>query len=394
MYGKGVQLFKLFGFAVRVDVSWIVIALLVTWSLARGFFPERYETLDPATYWRMGMAGALGLFISIVIHELFHALMARRYGLPMKGITLFIFGGVAEMTDEPPSARAEFMIAIVGPLASVAIALLCFGLYSVGNTAGLPEAVTGVLRYLWIINMTLVIFNMIPAFPLDGGRVLRSLLWEWKNDIGWATRISASIGSGFGLLLIALGIMSLFSGRYIGGTWWLLIGMFLRNAATMSYQQVVVQRALKGETVSRFMKTDAVAVAPETSIADLVEDYIYKYHFKMLPVVDNGKLIGRITTRQVREISREEWDHRTVGEIMESRSEENTIHIGTDAATALSRMSQSETSRLMVADGNRLVGILSLKDMLNFLSLKMELEDDDYGRPAQHGESPGKTASP
>jgi Zn-dependent protease len=394
MYGRGVQLFKLFGFAVRVDVSWIVIALLVTWSLARGFFPERYETLEPVTYWWMGVAGALGLFISIVIHELFHALVARRYGLPMKGITLFIFGGVAEMTDEPPSANAEFMIAIAGPLASIAIALLCFGLYSVGSNAGLPVAVTGVLRYLGIINMTLVIFNMIPAFPLDGGRVLRSLLWEWKNDIHWATRISSSIGSGFGLLLIALGIMSLFSGRYIGGTWWLLIGMFLRHAATMSYQHVVVQRALKGESVSRFMKTDPVTVAPEISIADLVENYIYKHHFKMLPVLESGKLIGCITTRQVREIPREEWNHRTVGEIMESRTEKNTIHIGTDATKALSMMSQTETSRLMVADGDRLAGILSLKDMLNFLSLKMELEDDDHVRPRRPGETQGKTALP
>lgn len=376
MFGRRIDLFNVFGFAIRIDLSWFIVAVLVAWSLATGLFPFYYQGLSPTTYWWMGIAGALGLFVSVVLHELSHALVARRYGLAMKGITLFIFGGVAEMEDEPPSPKAEFMVAIAGPIASTLIAIGLFGLHRVGQFSAWPVAVNGVIEYLAIINGVLVAFNLVPAFPLDGGRVLRSALWRWKDNLRWATRIAARLGSGFGIVLILLGVWSVLSGNFIGGMWWFLIGMFLRGAAQMSYQQLLIRQALEGEPVSRFMKSDPVTVPGRISIQELVDDYIYKHHFKMFPVTDNGTLRGCISTRQVKAVSREEWNSRRVGSLAEPCSPENTIRPETDAVKALARMNQSGASRLMVVDGDRLMGIIALKDLLNFLSLKIELEEE------------------
>jgi len=378
MFGKRFDLFKLLGFQVRIDLSWIIIALLVAWSLSTGFFPFRYKGLSTEVYWIMGIVGALGLFLSIVVHEFCHSLMARRFDVPMKGITLFIFGGIAEMGDEPASAKAEFMVAIVGPLSSLAVAAIFYAIH-LGDRGSdiLPLAVSGVVQYLAFINVLLAAFNCLPAFPLDGGRVLRSILWGAKGNLRWATRVASSIGSGFGFALIILGIYSLFTGNFIGGMWWALIGMFLHSAAKASYQQVLTRRALQGESVSRFMKKDPVTVSPTLTLEELIEDYIYRYHYKMFPVVaDSDKLAGCVTTKEVKAIPKEEWKSKRVGDIAVSCSTQNTVAPDTDAVKALSQMHRSGASRLMVVDGNRLAGVVSLKDMLKFLSLKIELGDE------------------
>jgi Zn-dependent protease/predicted transcriptional regulator len=378
MFGKPITLFRMFGFAVRIDMSWLIIVALVTWSLAEGVFPFWFKNLSKITYWWMGIAGALGLFVAIVFHELSHSLVARKYGLPMKGITLFIFGGVAEMGEEAPSAKAEFMMAIAGPISSIVFALVCFGLYMIGGRAGWPVPLIGVLGYLMVINMVLVAFNLIPGFPLDGGRVLRSALWYWKKNLRWATRVASRIGEGFGTALIILGIfVLLYTGNFIGGIWWILIGMFLRGAARQSYQHILMRQALEGEHVRRFMNPNPVTVSSSISIAQLVEDFIYKYHYKMFPVVDNGRLIGCVTIQQVKEVPRDKWSQQTVGELASSCSDENTIRSDEDAMKALSIMSRTRASRLMVVDGNQLVGIISLKDLLKFFSLKVELEEGE-----------------
>ncbi|GAB4377997.1 MAG: site-2 protease family protein [Calditrichia bacterium] len=322
----------------------------------------------------MGVGGALGLFVSIIFHELSHSLVARTQGLPIKGITLFIFGGVAEMHKELENARAELLMAIAGPIASIIMGGVFFAVHLVGYSWGWPKAVHGVLLYLSVINLILAGFNMIPAFPLDGGRVLRSALWAWKKNLRWATRVSSKIGSAFGILLIILGVINFINGNFIGGVWWFLIGMFLRGASYQSYQQLLLRKQLEGETLERFMKKDPVSVPPSLSLEDLVEDYIYKYHFKMYPVVEGDKLIGCVEVRQVKEIPRAERKHHTVGELIEACSEKNTINVRSDPVEALSRMHQSGKSRLMVVDNGKLVGIVALKDMLDFLSLKIDLE--------------------
>jgi Zn-dependent protease/CBS domain-containing protein len=375
MFGRRVKLFKLLGFEVNVDLSWIFIAALVTWSLAAGLFPYLYKGLSKEQYWTMGIVGALGLFISIIAHEFCHSLVARKFGIPMKGITLFIFGGVAEMGDEPPTAKAEFSMAIVGPISSLAIAGIFYLIYRAGVSGGWNTPVNGVVYYIAYINLILAVFNLLPAFPLDGGRVLRSILWGAKGNLRWATRISSTIGSAFGIGLIIFGIFQFIGGNIIGGMWMFLIGMFLRNAAQMSYQQLLVRKALEGESVSRFMNTNPVTVQDSITVQKLVDDYIYKYHYKMFPVMSGDKLVGCITTREVKEIPREAWGRETIRAAAGNCSPENTISPKTDAIKALAMMNQTGNSRLLVVEDGRLVGIVTLKDLLDFFSLKVELEE-------------------
>jgi len=376
MFGKSIRLFSLLGFDVKIDISWLILAFLITWSLAQGLFPYYFKDLSSSTYWWMGIFGALGLFFSIIFHELSHSLVARNFGLPIKGITLFVFGGVAHMEEEPPSAKAEFLMAIAGPISSVALGLIFFILRTAGRSAW-PVPITGVFGYLAFINWILAGFNLLPAFPLDGGRVLRSVLWKWKKNIGWATRISSRIGTLFGFVLIAMGVVQFFSGNLIGGIWWFMIGLFLQNAARMSYQQLVTRQALEGETVGNLMIKDPITVAPSMTISDLVEDYVYRHHYKMFPVVEGETLVGCITTRHLREIPKAHWTTKTVGEVASKCSTENTTTPETDVIKVLSSMNRTRNSRLMVVEGNKLVGLIALKDIMNFLSIKLDL--DQYG---------------
>jgi len=374
VFGKSINLFRIFGFAIRIDPSWFIVAGLVTWQFATLALPFWAPGLPAATYWLTGVLAALGYFVSVVLHELSHSLVARRFGLEMRGITLFIFGGVAEMPGEPPTAQAEFLVAAAGPAASFALALACGAGYLASQGVGLPAPVAAVCGLLGGLNAMLGLFNLVPAFPLDGGRMLRAVLWGWSGSLRRATRIAAGIGSGFGLVLVGLGLISTVRGSW-SGLWLVLVGFFVRNAAQSSYQQLLLRRALEGEPVSRFMQTDPVTVPRALSVLDLVQGYVYRYHFKMFPVVDDGgRLLGCITTRKLRELPREEWDRQTVGAVAERCGPENTVRADTDAMQALATMSRTGASRLMVVDGDRLLGILALKDLLRFFSLKMELE--------------------
>ncbi|MGO8865682.1 MAG: site-2 protease family protein [Alphaproteobacteria bacterium] len=372
--GHRFTLFSLFGFKVRVDISLLFLALLVTWSLASAVFPRQLPGLDRATYWWMGIAGTIGLFFSLIFHELSHSLVARRYGLPIRGITLFIFGGVAEMSDEPPSAKAEFWMALAGPAASILLALSAWALSGLGAEAGLPEPVTAVVGYLALINAVLAVFNLVPAFPLDGGRVLRAALWWRKGDIVAATRTAARAGSTFALVLMGLGVLQVVTGNFVGGIWFFLIGMFLRSAAQGSYMDILTRGMLAGAPVRRFMTRDPVTVPSGITLQALVEDYVYAHHHEQFPVVDGERLIGSVGVRQLKATPRESWPHRTVAETAEPSSDANTVDAETDAAKALSLMTRTGRSRLLVTERGRLVGILALKDLMALLSLKIELE--------------------
>lgn len=389
MFGTRIPLFRLFGIEIRIDLSWILIAVLISWTLASGIFPSYYPNLEPVTYWTMGVVAAAGLFASIILHEMAHAAVARRDGLPIDGITLFIFGGVAEMRAEPPTPKAEFRMAIAGPIASLAIAAVCYLVASFASAAGASAPFVGVFAYLAMINTIVAVFNMVPAFPLDGGRVLRAALWAWKGRLRWATRITAGIGSGFGLFLIALGVVSVLGGNFIGGMWWFLIGLFVRAAAQMSYQQVVVRQGLEGVPVRRIMSFEPVTVPPGITLAELVDDYIYRHHFKMLPVVEGERLIGCVGLRDINEVPRERWAHTAVSTVMRECSPDNTIQPDTDALAALTRMHQSGNGRMLVTENGALVGIVTLKDMLKFLSIKLDLETGEGAGLTLGGVLPG-----
>jgi Zn-dependent protease/predicted transcriptional regulator len=384
MFGRTYTLFKMFGFAVRADASWLIVAVLITWSLAALVFPSQNPGLSHAEYWLMGIAGAFLLFASIIVHEFAHSLVARRSGLQMKGITLFIFGGVAEMEHEPSSAKAEFQMAIAGPLTSVAVGAIFYVLALTMRNVW-PVALIGVFTYLYWINWVLAVFNMIPAFPLDGGRVLRSLLWYWKGNIWQATRIASTIGSGFGVFLMVYAVLVLLlaRGQLVAALWCFMIGMFLRSVAQGSYQQLIIQRMLEGEPIRRFMNTNPITVPPALSLEDLVENYIYKYHYKMFPVVnERNELLGCITTKELKEIPRGEWARNSVQAVMRSTCPDDTVAPDTDAINALTQMRKSQNSRLMVVQDGRLVAVLTLKDLLNFLSTKLELESGSPELPS------------
>ena len=373
MFTRRFTLFKLFGFEVKLDLSWLVLGFLVAWSLAQGMFPSIVPGLARETYWLMGVAGAFGLLFSIIFHELSHALVARRRGLRMHGITLFIFGGVAEMADEPRDAKTEFLMAVGGPIASFVLAFVFYQLYLfVGRDT--PTAVSGVLYYFAFVNLLLGAFNLVPGFPLDGGRMLRAALWGWKKDLRWATRVSAAIGGGFGMALILLGVLVFVQGNFVTGMWYFLIGMFLRNAAGMSYQQLLVRDAIKGESVRRFMNPQIVTVDPGITVARLVSDYVYQSHHKAYPVVQYDRLMGIVSTDQIKTVPPPEWDRRTVHEIMLPSTSDNTIGPDTDVLNAWNRMSRTGKSRLMVVENKKLLGMLALSDLMKFLALKFDLE--------------------
>ncbi|MGH7528965.1 MAG: site-2 protease family protein [Gemmatimonadales bacterium] len=372
MFGTRIELLRLFGIPIRLDLSWFVVALLIAWSLATGLFPQVAPGLSPRAYWVMGVTGALGLFASILLHEFSHAWVARRHAIPIEGITLFIFGGVAEMGGEPPSPKAEFRMAAAGPVVSIVLGGLLLGLTALLD--GGPPLISGVLGYLGFINLVLAAFNLVPAFPLDGGRILRSALWHWKQDLRWATRIAARLGTGFSVVLMLLGVVRVVSGDFVGGMWSFLIGMFLRQASQGAYQAALARKALEGEPVRRFMTRDPVSLPAGLTLGDAVDQYFYRYHHKLFPVTDDGRLLGCISTDELKRVPREQWSQQTVGSVVVPCSARNAVSPDTDALQALALMRRTGAPHLLVVDADRLAGVVTLKDLLEFFALKVELE--------------------
>ena len=374
MLKRKITLFKLLGFTVSLDASWVIILFLVIWSLAKGLFPAYYLDLSEANYWRMGLAGAIGLFISIIIHEFSHALVARKYGLEIKGITLFIFGGVAEMKDEPKNPKTEFFMALAGPVTSMMLSVLFAALYQIAGTMELSKPIMGILGYLSAINMILAIFNMVPAFPTDGGRILRSILWWIKGDIKWATKMASRVSFIFAILIIFNGVMYMLGGNLISGIWWILIGTFLFNAAGSSYQSLMIKQSFEGKTVRDFMNPNPVTVPSGITLDEFVETYLYRYHYKMFPVIQGNEISGLITIQSLKTHPQEEWKKIHISQAMQAKDQDNSKAADTPVKDALSQMNETGLSRLLVTQKEKTVGIITLKDLLEFFTLKMELE--------------------
>lgn len=377
MPARQIRLFRLLGFEVKLDASWVILALLVSWSLATGYFPAELPGYSPPRYWGIAALGACGLFGSIIFHEMCHALVARYYGLPIHGITLFIFGGVAEMEDEPQSPKVEFLMAIAGPISSYILAFVLFGaLHFAGPDSPDSDAApfTALLGYLVMINTMLATFNLLPAFPLDGGRMLRAALWHLNGSMRWATRHAARIGAGFGMGFVLLGVLGVLRGDIVGGMWIAVIGLFLNHAADTSYTQLRARQNLEGQPVRRFMTRNPITVPPSLRLRELVDAYIYVYGHDMYPVVEENRLLGCVGLSQIKHVPQLQWQDTLVREVMSPCSRDTMIDADADAVAAIAIMQHSGNSRLMVISEGHLVGVVALKDILRLLTLKLDLE--------------------
>jgi Zn-dependent protease len=374
--GRDRTLFKLFGLPIKANISWLFLVALVVVSLAQGYFPGELEEGQAwYVYWGLAVIGAIALFASLIAHELCHSLVARSTGMPVAGITLFIFGGVSQLEDEPPTAATEFFMAIVGPLSSVFLGVCFLVLWAFAKSLDWSRAALALLGLLFLMNFTLAAFNSLPAFPLDGGRVLRSILWGLTGDLRLATQVAVNIGSVFGFGMILFGTFALFLGAPIPGIWFVVIGFFLRQAAVGSLQMVVMREHLEGDKVERFMTTDVVSVPRGMSIQEFVEDYVFRHRFSYYPVLDeDDRMVGLVSARAPREVGQDRWPYTRIEEVMGEANENMMLSPEADAVEALSALRLHNEHRAVVVEDGRPVGIVSLRDLLRFLALKIDLE--------------------
>ena len=312
---SSLRLGRIGGIEIGINYSWLIIFALVTWSLAVGVFPQTTPGLPLVTYWVMGAVAALLLFAAVLAHELAHSFVAIARGMPVKSITLFVFGGVSNVQKEPDEPADEFWMAIVGPLTSVAVGLL-FGAVAFLLRDVLSPPVFAIVSYLAVINVILAIFNLIPGFPLDGGRVFRAIVWWITGSLKQATEIAAGAGRIIAYLFIFGGLYMAFGGNLIGGIWLIFIGWFLATAADVSARQVSALEALRGIAVRDVMNSAPVTVPRDVTIHDLVHDYILTRNVRAFPVVEDGNLVGMVTLSDVRLVPREQWEVVAVEQIM------------------------------------------------------------------------------
>jgi Zn-dependent protease/CBS domain-containing protein len=361
-----IRLGRFGGVEVRINWSWLVIFALIVWTLADGVFPSQNPGLSGGVHLAMAIVAALLFFASLLLHELGHSWEARREGMEIDGITLWLFGGVSQFKTRFPSAGAEFRIAIAGPLVSLVLGVV-FVLIAL---AGLPSAVDGVAAWLGYINLTLLVFNLIPALPLDGGRVLRAALWRIRGELGWATRIATEIGRGFGYLFIALGIaMFIFEGSF-SGAWLAFIGWFLLQAATAEARYIATEAALAGLRVRDLMVRNPVTVDGDLTVGQFMDEVARSRHFTTYPVVDAGRPIGLLAFRSVAAIPRSEWDSRRVRDAMIQLDRVQLLTEDETAVEALAALSSPTSTRGLVVENGHLAGLLSITDLTRALEVR------------------------
>jgi Zn-dependent protease/CBS domain-containing protein len=366
------QIGRLFGIPLRVHVSWLIIFGLVSWSLAVGYFPALLPGLPARSYWTNAVIAAAMLFASVILHELGHSLVARRRGVEIVGITLFVFGGVSEMKEEPRDARSEFEVAVVGPVISLGLAGLfgALGAFAHRSLGAVP--LVALLSYLAGINLILAIFNLLPAFPLDGGRILRAILWGAQRNLERATRTATAVGRGVALVIIAIGIFQ-FLGGHVGGLWLALIGWFIMQAGAAGRLQASLRHALGGLRVRDVMTREVQMVAAEASVADLIEQYFTRHTYGGYPVQRNGDAIGLVTLHDLKKAPAAERAATRVEEIMAPVTDALVIDPDTPVVDAFNRMLSTRTGRLLVLDRGRLVGLITVNGIAHLTQVRASL---------------------
>lgn len=375
------QIGRALGIPIRVHASWFLIFLLVTWTLATGYLPEELPGLSPTRYWAMGGVAALLLFLSVLLHELGHSYVALRYCIPIERITLFIFGGVAHMRKEAPTPRAEFLIAVAGPIVSFVLGAVCFGLAALAELIQPPRDLDGVVMLgalLGMVNLQLGLFNLIPGFPLDGGRVLRAGLWAWGKDFYRATKQAAVVGLGFGLLLGVLGLTVLVgalmgkldSSMASNGSWVVFIGIFLFAAALASRRQASFRQTLAMVRVRDLMVRTVASIPAQCSLDEAVTQYFQPYGYGSFPVVEGGQLAGLITVAEIQTVPSAMWPWRQVRQVMRPLSPSLMVEPDVSVIQAMECMAQDGWDQLVVMQDGQIAGLVTQSAIAKYLQLQ------------------------
>jgi Zn-dependent protease len=361
-----ITLFRIRGIPIRLDAGWLLVFAFITWSLASGYFPYVAPDLPRVAYWATGIAATLLLFTSVLLHELAHALVARERGVGVTAITLHVFGGVSELENDAPDARAEFAIAVVGPATSLLLAGLIF---LVGRLVTGPPWLDSLVGYLAAVNLAVGVFNLAPGFPLDGGRIVRAVLWWWRGREEWATRIAARAGVLFALLLVALGVVRLLAGDPLGGVWLAMLGLFLFHAARASEESARIRHRLVPLTAEAVMTPAPPAVSASTPLTSIPTAELRARHVGALLVVDDTGLVGFLRLSDV-ERGRRGWRRRagTVREAMVPVAADTAVSRRDSAWLAFTRLARNRLGRVAVVDDGRVLGLVSMRDVRQVLA--------------------------
>ncbi len=369
MFKNAIRLFSVNGFEIRIDPSWLIIAALITWSLSQRYFPINFPDQSSQTYLVMAVVAMMFFFTSLLLHELAHSVVARRLGVPINSITLFLFGGVAELEAEPTSAKAELYIAVAGPIMSLVLGVMFWILAVLFELLIAPSSVTKVLTYLAVINIILAVFNLIPAFPLDGGRILRAYLWHRSGNVLKATQQAANSGKILAYFLMSLGVIAMFQGAVVNGLWQIMIGSFILVAARSSYQHQLANVVFDSKSVSDLMKRNPIVVHPNVSLADFVNQTMLRYGVSFVPVLEDGIVLGHMDRTVLSGIDRENWASTYVGDVFVKLDKATTLRPDLPVRDLMHIISQTGERKFLIIEDQKLVGIISLADLTNYLQM-------------------------
>jgi Zn-dependent protease/CBS domain-containing protein len=364
-----IQIARVIGIPIYLHFSWLIIFGLIVWTLSTGYFPAQHPDLPASSYWAKGLVASLLFFVSILLHELGHAVVALRHGLRTRSITLFIFGGVAQLEKDPKDGRTEFWMAAAGPLVSLALAGF---FYTCSTLPWVGPSATAIAKYLAMINLMLALFNLVPAFPMDGGRLLRGALWGSMGK-GRATQIASGAGTFFAFFLIFTGVFSLLRGDPLGGVWYILIGWFIKDASAASYQQVRLDEALRGVTVRDAMVEAVVTIPGSGSVAEAAREFFGRTGYGSYPVTRGEAVVGLLCLKDVLRLSPEERESTSVQGAMRPLTDAIVTDPDAPLPGAIARMAQAGTARLVVMHEGQLVGLLTMNGVIRRLKVREEL---------------------
>lgn len=366
---------KIKGIEIEINLSWLIIFGLITFMMATNFFPQNYPDISPIIGWVLGSIMAILMLLSILLHELSHSIVSINQGIEVKKITLFIFGGIAQLDKEPDNPIQELKIALAGPAMSLLLFLIFTFIYNFLGYLGVESYLIAPLIYVSSVNLIIVLFNMVPAFPLDGGRVLRALIWHFQGSLQKATKVTSSMGNIFGYLLIFLGLYIVFNGNVLNGIWFVFIGWFIKQLSESSYQNTIMTDLFTKIKVSTFMSKNVISVGAHLSIEALVENYFYKYKYTSFPVIETDRVIGIVTVENIKTLNRDEWDRTIVRNIITPISNDLIVYPEDNVSSAIKKIFQNGIGRVLVMDGETLTGIVSRTDILNYIRIHSQLEE-------------------